>query len=162
MLASGGVFLCQNRMMNNSEKVLYRLSKSHQMRFTGESQLDGWQREGEATVTTEYQQGRLILSEEGQWHSVNHAEQILLRGKWQLSAQGEEIKIYHLRQGIKHPVFLVSLIQQTPQRWISQSAHLCGEDRYKASLTLSSQKIVIEWKVLGAHKKEQLCYCYTE
>ncbi|MEM7672168.1 MAG: DUF6314 family protein, partial [Verrucomicrobiota bacterium] len=66
--------------------------------------------------------------------------------------------VYHKRRDF--PVFLVKLIRNK-ELWVSEKAHLCGEDSYSLVLQdAENQSITANWRITGPRKDEALEYIY--
>lgn len=126
------------------------------------SQLQtGWNGEGEGRVCVDTPNAEtLIFSEEGHWQNESGTRFPFHNiYRWTLHTS-QRIALEHLRFGPQNPVFLLDLVPADPHRLRSLSPHLCGDDRYEATLFLADDALCFEWTVKGPAKDEHLLYTY--
>ena len=128
------------------------------------SQLQtGWNGEGEGRVSVDSPTpGILVFNEEGHWQNES-GTRFPFRNiyRWTLhSSAPQRIALEHLRFGPQNPVFLLDLVPADAHRLRSLSPHLCGDDRYEATLYLANNALYFEWLVKGPAKDEHLLYTY--
>jgi len=75
--------------------------------------------------------------------------------------QSENIKLDHLRFGIRNPVFLVELIKSGQNYWKSKESHNCNNDLYSAELIIKKKSIMLLWKVTGPTENYSLETTYS-
>ncbi|WP_431025785.1 DUF6314 family protein [Halomonas sp. H5] len=78
--------------------------------------------------------------------------------RWELG--DTRIALFHERRGADQAVWLFALIAQGPASLVSAEAHLCGEDRYRARLSLVDEGFDLSWTIQGPRKDESLSYRY--
>jgi hypothetical protein len=71
------------------------------------------------------------------------------------------ITLEHLRFGIKHPVYLFTLVPQDEKTLESQEPHICKEDSYFGKVRCDNHFIQLNWRVIGPKKNEEIDYLYT-
>ena len=126
------------------------------------SQLQtGWNGEGEGRVCVDSPTPEtLVFSEEGHWQNERGAR-FPFRNiyRWTLHAS-QRIALEHLRFGPETPVFLLDLVPADQRQLRAITPHLCGDDRYDATLYLANNALLFEWTVKGPAKDEHLLYTY--
>ncbi len=143
--------------------IWQRLTTIRSLRSQCRSQLQtGWNGEGEGRVSVESPAAEtLVFSEEGHWQNESGAR-FPFRNiyRWTLHATPSLIALEHLRFGPENPVFLLDLIPASTHRLRAATPHLCGDDRYDATLFLADDALYFEWTVKGPAKDEHLLYTY--
>ena len=132
----------------------------------------GWSGEGSGTVTVAlHDDGSLTFTENGLFRLDAHpADSDILSPRpmafhnvfrWHLGE--ERIALSHERRGPDAAVRLFDLViadREQEADFVSREAHLCGDDRYRARLTLLDQGFDLVWSIQGPRKNEQLHYHY--
>lgn len=145
----------------DSIQIWDRLRSVTQIKFRAQSGLqNGWNGEGEGSVTVENsQKDVLIFFEYGEWKSTDgHRFSFKNTYRWKRTASG--LHLEHLRLGINNPVFLVELHPVSANNWKSRKPHACGDDLYSGTLNVHADKIHLEWIVRGPRKDEKLLNTY--
>ncbi|GEA51032.1 hypothetical protein VIN01S_18360 [Vibrio inusitatus NBRC 102082] len=130
----------------------------------GDSSVMGWAGEGSGSVNIEMEgsdtlyfkeQGRFTLKQNG--HTVDTQNEFI----WH-RLNASKIKLLHSRFGRENAVelFVLSYNTETKQ-WISDSAHVCGDDLYSGMAKWNNDSIEFNWSISGPRKQENLHYCYT-
>ncbi len=118
----------------------------------------GTTREGSGTVTI----GRadpLVIEwvERGSWKDASgHETPYHDRLRWTLDGADAGLSLYHLRQGVAHPVHLADLRPHDGGSLVPAGAHLCGRDTYIAELRPTGDGIKVIWHVSGPKKSYAL------
>ncbi|MEZ9419271.1 hypothetical protein BCS96_15660 [Vibrio breoganii] len=130
----------------------------------GANSVMGWAGEGSGSVNIEMEetdtlyfkeQGRFTLEQNG--HTVDTQNEFI----WQ-RLDALKIKLLHSRFGRENAVelFVLSYNAVTKQ-WISDSAHVCGDDLYSGMAKWNNDSIEFNWSISGPRKQENLHYRYT-
>lgn len=101
----------------------------------------------------------LIFKESGSWQTP-HGKRFDFSNTYRWTRQGDRIRLEHLRFGSERPVYLFDLVPDGLRSLISHSPHVCSEDLYTASLTLSDNEIELNWTVTGPKLNERIEYFY--
>ena len=144
--------------------IWQRLAQVHSLHSQSRSQLQtGWNGQGEGRVPVESPSANtLIFNEDGHWQN-DHGIRFPFRNiyRWTLHTQPTScIALEHLRFGPEKPVFLIDLVPDGPHRLHAITPHLCGDDRYNATLALIDDTLHFEWIIKGPAKDEHLLYIY--
>jgi len=102
--------------------------------------------------------GRILtFHESGVWTSIDH-QTVDFRNiyRWSLSDSEDTIRLTHLRYGDDYPVHLVDFIFSDENFMQSFQPHVCGADRYSASLSAVENRIFLRWVIQGPEKDEIL------
>lgn len=67
----------------------------------------------------------------------------------------------HLRYGDQSPVQLVELVKSTNRLWVSDCPHLCGQDRYQLTMSVTADQLTMTWHIDGPDKKQVSTLCYS-
>lgn len=91
-------------------------------------------------------------------------------GKWEnniaftfsyrFSFNTDTIEIEHTRYGEAQSAYLCKLNRITPQKFKSDTPHICNEDLYNAELVLKGQSVILSWKIKGPRKNMFLEYTF--
>ena len=142
--------------------IWQRLAVVRSLHSQCQSQLQtGWNGEGAGRVCVDCPTPEtLVFKEEGHWQN-ERGTRFPFRNtyRWTLHAS-QRIALEHLRFGPQKPVFLLDLVPANTHRLRSHSPHLCGADRYEATLYLADNTLLFEWTVKGPAKDEHLLYTY--
>ncbi len=76
------------------------------------------------------------------------------------SRVADSLRLEHLRFGADRPVFLFDMIEGDDGDWRERSPHVCGEDRYAASLAVRENELHVAWSIHGPRKRESIRYFY--
>ena len=103
----------------------------------------------------------ITFHEAGLWTSLDH-QTIDFRNiyQWSLSDMEDTIRLTHLRYGIDAPVHLVDFLSLGADRMQSFQPHICGADRYSASLSAAGDRIYLGWTIQGPSKNDTLDCIY--
>lgn len=108
--------------------------------------------EGDVSVSID-PDGSILLSESGTWRDgAGPAVRFTNAYRWRF--EGHRIRLSHERRGSGAAVPLVDLVRCGPQRFESTEPHVCGEDRYTATVRLAERDIVVRWRVSGPRKTQ--------
>jgi hypothetical protein len=144
--------------------IWQRLAVVRSLHSQCHSQLQtGWNGEGAGRVCVDSPTPKtLVFKEEGHWQN-ERGTRFPFRNiyRWTLHpSKPRRIALEHLRFGPQNPVFLLDLVPANTHRLHSHSPHLCGDDRYEATLYLADNTLLFEWTVKGPAKDEHLLYTY--
>jgi len=103
----------------------------------------------------------ITFHEAGLWTSLDH-QTIDFRNiyQWSLSDMEDTIRRTHLRYGIDAPVHLADFLSIGVDRMQSFQPHICGADRYSASLSAAGDHIHLRWTIQGLSKNDTLDCTY--
>ncbi|MDF1593994.1 MAG: DUF6314 family protein [Desulfobacterales bacterium] len=104
----------------------------------------------------------ITFHEAGLWTSSDH-QTIDFRNiyQWSLSDLEDTIRLTHLRYGADNPVHLVDFRSIGTNTMSSFQPHVCGADRYSASLSVAGDRILLNWRILGPAKNDSLDCTYS-
>lgn len=117
-----------------------------------------WNGVSEGRVEVQETEESIIFIEHGLFIFPDSKKPVKQRNvyRWEFAEDG--ITVYHKRRDF--PVFLVKLIRNK-ELWVSEKAHLCGEDSYFLVLQdAENQSITANWRITGPRKDEALDYIY--
>jgi len=104
---------------------------------------------------------RITFTESGEWTAVNHKTVSFFNVyRWSLIEEGGIIRLEHLRFGIDNPVFLVDFAPVGNSILHSMTPHLCGADRYSATLSSNGGAVHLSWIVQGPTKSDEINCVY--
>lgn len=145
-------------------KAWQRLTRLRELRFASTPGADshtGWAGEGRADVRVEpIGADCLRLIESGRFQPAGSARPLAFSNVYRWQWAGDELRLSHERFGVEQPVFLLALVADGPDHMTSQTAHLCGADRYAAKLRLTEAGFTLDWRITGPVKDERLHYRY--
>ncbi|OBT06655.1 hypothetical protein A9264_08780 [Vibrio sp. UCD-FRSSP16_10] len=130
----------------------------------GEKSIMGWAGEGSGQVLIEKDhQQTLYFKEQGQFTLAQNGYTVETNNEfiWQRLSDNK-IKLLHSRFGRENAIelFILSYDAESKQ-WISDSAHVCGDDLYSGIAIWSNNSIEFTWSISGPRKQENLHYRYT-
>lgn len=134
------------------------------MRFNAKSAMGqrGWNGAGKGLVEVELADThRTLFRESGRWNNGTTELEFTNRYRWTLSANSQSIELEHLRYGSDNPVFLVELVKDSADTWMSANPHICGNDSYSVDINCSGSTISMLWKIRGPEKDEQIRTIYS-
>lgn len=143
------------------DRLWIALQQVRHLEFVAHSEGEtGWNGRGIGSViiespTTEV----LVFQESGTWHPVA-GRVVSFRNAYRWTRCKDTLRLEHLRFGEKHPVYLFDLAPDTDTTWSSIQPHLCREDEYTALLQLQDSSVLLNWKIIGPTKKEEIIYRY--
>ncbi len=125
----------------------------------------GWSGQGHGEVRVETPSpNTIVFYESGQWQPAGREDRPALPFsniyRWSL-ADGDTVRLEHLRQGPDQPVFLVELQPDTVHGWASVTPHVCSADLYALTLSVQPDGIDMHWTISGPKKDENIAYRYT-
>lgn len=95
----------------------------------------------------------LIFTEKGSWGHMDFTNSY----RWTLSREKKMISYEVERAGVKHPLFCFVLSQDGLTCEITE----CGKDCYSGSLTLLPRGLLLQWRIRGPKKHEDIEIRYT-
>lgn len=123
--------------------------------------LTGWDGVGTGDVRVERpSKDAILFYESGVWQP-DEGQTTRFRNVFRWSRMEDSVSLEHLRFGPSAPVYLFDLAPQPDGTWKETEAHLCGDDRYSASLSLQESGLDLCWTVVGPKKHETLRYRYS-
>ncbi len=142
------------------------LQKIRFLTFTAVSRLkteNGWN--GRAVgdvIVTRKGHNQLLFAEKGVWQGGIGTELAFSNVfRWTLDRSSGVLSLEHLRHGEERPVFLFHLRPSGKHAFLSQDAHLCGEDAYFGQAFLSRFGVQLNWRIVGLRKNEEIEYRYS-
>ncbi|MCX2523206.1 DUF6314 family protein [Larsenimonas rhizosphaerae] len=129
----------------------------------GPGSHSGWSGTGEGTATPEQDAtGTVVRLYETGTFIDNAGHQSITRNVFRFTHAAERISLHHERRGPLHPVWLFDLVADplNARRLVTDTPHLCGDDRYSAALTLQRGNMQLDWHIQGPRKNEYLRYYY--
>ncbi len=149
--------------MNHTFDTWERLSRTTQLRFVAQSgHRSGWNGSGEGSVVVASpSSGTLTFAENGRWQPTG-GPWLDFRNvfRWSWGASGA-IALEHLRFGVDNPVHLFEMHQENAHTWASTAPHVCRDDLYSATMTLTAHHIELRWTIQGPRKNEDIRYWYS-
>jgi hypothetical protein len=129
----------------------------------GSKSVMGWEGHGSGSVTIDPDGSLLYFKETGRFTLTGNGYQMRTQNEFiweQLS--DTRIKLRHSRLGRDNQVELFDLVYNRPaDQWLSESAHVCGEDLYSGKAESIADQIHFLWTISGPRKQENLHYCYA-
>jgi hypothetical protein len=128
----------------------------------------GWSGTGQGQVIAAYDaDASLTFTEAGHFQLAPTPERptppsVPFRNVFRWRLQEEGLALSHERRGPAAAVWLFDLVADPfrETEFLSRKAHLCGDDRYRARLSLVEQGVDLVWHIQGPGKNERLCYRY--
>ena len=80
--------------------------------------------------------------------------------RWSFDYLDNKIALQHLRFGFDNPVFLFDLIFEKENRMVSQTPHICKDDKYSAEMMIETSAIKLNWIVKSQIKYNRMEYLY--
>ena len=140
--------------------VLRRLADVRRMSFRSEP-ASGPRVEGTGVVhVRDASADALTLEESGAWHPAG-GPAVPVRTAQRWSRAGDRLRLEHLRFGAEAPVFLVEMALGADGAWRAARPHVCAADRYRATLRLEGDEVVLQWQVGGPKKDDVLTFRYA-
>lgn len=103
---------------------------------------------GQVRVERDPNQSTVIWREQGRWTAGPFAGISFSNSSaWRELPGQQAIELSHLRRGDAVPTFLVRLKPTASGAWVSTEPHVCGADRYSATLTWDSAGLRLAWEV---------------
>jgi hypothetical protein len=150
--------------MSEAERLIDRLRSIGHLEFEATSAVaSGWNGTGRGVVETEaFTPGVLLFRESGEWIPRGAARPIRFNNiyRWQ-RLDDDTLRLEHLRFGADRAVHLFDLACSTRAHWQSRSPHVCGDDRYSATLDLGDAALELRWSIVGPRKHEDIRYRYA-
>lgn len=143
--------------------VLSQLRRVRALRFDARSDAaTGWNGTGTGTVVvTEPADGVVVFEEAGTWQAdIPGRPAIGFNNVFRWSRIDAALRLEHLRFGLERPVWLFDLVPGENGAWRERSAHLCGADRYAATLRIAGGRLEVAWSIVGPRKRESIRYAY--
>jgi len=126
----------------------------------GPNSRTGWAGLGEADVRTSGDAGQLRLHEDGQFTPKATGTPVAFRNIYRWVDRGDRLSLWHERFGRDAAVWLFDLAATAPNELTTVDAHVCGDDRYAARLSLTADGFDLRWSITGPRKDETLAYRY--
>ncbi len=95
----------------------------------------------------------LLFKERGTWEN-----QVEFSNSFCFSLKPSSISLAHLRY--EKPVFLLEFIYKEKDVLVAKEPYLCGEDVYFATLKIENNVLVLNWRVSGPKKNEEIQCSY--
>ncbi|WP_084671551.1 DUF6314 family protein [Modicisalibacter ilicicola] len=132
----------------------------------------GWSGKGQGRVEARcHEDGSLTFTETGHFQQdalpepsgISSARPLPFHNVFRWRSHAEHVALSHERRGVDAAVWLFDLVVAEDERdadFVSREAHLCGDDRYRATLTFTEDGFDLEWTIHGPRKDEHLHYRY--
>lgn len=112
---------------------------------------------GAGTVDAAREGGVVVLAETGEWAPAG-GRPMRWRASSRWRAEGAALAVEHVRQGT--PATAV-LDRQPDGAWVGREPHLCGQDRYTATLRLGPEAVEVAWTISGPCKAARVVTRYA-
>ncbi|WP_342588724.1 DUF6314 family protein [Salinicola lusitanus] len=140
--------------------VLPSLSRFEFVAQSGAASAVGWNGWGSGTADVARQQDTVRFFESGTFTPDGQDRSIPMRNVYRWDLHSERISLSHERRGTAAAVWLFDLIASDEDTLVSAEVHQCAADAYSATLTLVSDGIDLEWRIVGPRKDERILYRY--
>ncbi|MDR5904191.1 DUF6314 family protein [Franzmannia qiaohouensis] len=152
--------------MTDIIRVTQRLASIARVSFTscsGERSQCAWSGSGQGSVRIARDPDGLRFHEQGRFRLDRGDAEVAFRNVYRWALHDEHIGLYHERRGKAHAVWLFDLVTSAEEGvLVARDAHLCGDDRYSARLTLRDDGVDLDWRISGPRKDERLYYRYRQ
>lgn len=145
------------------ERVWRTLGAVQRVLFTAESGAKSrmhWSGEGGGSVHVDARAHDTWLVEQGSFLPAGSTRQVSFKASWHWELNGQCLRLSHERYGADAPIFLCDFVACDETHLICDQPHLCGEDSYRCTLTLTGQGLDADWSITGPRKDERLKYHY--
>lgn len=139
-----------------------QLARVRRVRIVARSdERTAWTGAGDGDVAVASPRGGVLtFTESGSWEPASAgATRFRNVFRWTL-VDPERIRLEHLRFGEARPVFLFDLAPGKEGSWRSVEPHVCGADRYRASIGGKHGALIVRWRVAGPRKEARIEYEY--
>lgn len=113
-----------------------------------------------ALEVLEPEAGTLLLTERGTWTAADGGHTVSYRAAYRWTRVEDAIRLAHVRLGPDRPVDLGLLVPAAGGRLAAARPHLCGADRYEATLTVEGEAVRLVWRVRGPAKDQLVVHTY--
>ena len=147
--------------MTKLDDLCARLRAVRTVRFEAAGSAGtGWTGVGEGTVAvTTPPGGPIHFAERGTWRPATGGT-FGFSNAYRWTPAAATLRLEHLRFGPARPVFLFDLASDAHGVWREVIPHVCGDDRYAASLSIEGRQLVVAWTISGPRKREAIRYWY--
>jgi Family of unknown function (DUF6314) len=141
-----------------------RIARCQHVRFTARSVCDPRTVRGAGDVVVRTMPaGGVRIEEAGWWQDdLGNRARFTNISQWIPDALATRVRVEHLRHGVDNAVRLVDLGPIDDTTFRSETPHICGEDRYHASLVIWDDGLRLRWRIEGPHKAMILQTIYLE
>jgi hypothetical protein len=148
-------------MTNDLDFVWSQLSQIQALRFHSQSRTGiGWSGLGSGSVkVTPAPPNALVFEESGRWVQ-NGGREIRFTNVYRWTLLSDRIRLEHLRFGLSNPVFLFELAPNDEGTWRDIKPHLCRDDCYSATLSMTAGQLFLRWSINGPRHDETIDYIY--
>ncbi|GGX95441.1 hypothetical protein GCM10007160_23780 [Litchfieldella qijiaojingensis] len=101
--------------------------------------------------------------EQGRFVPEGKARAVAFTNVYRWEVESDRLRLFHERRGADQAVWLFDLVVSEPgtsTTLVSRDAHVCGDDRYAAHLTLHPDGFDLNWRIEGPRKDEAIYYRY--
>ena len=128
----------------------------------GPDSMMDWAGAGAGTVNCDKSPERLYFKEHGQFTLAKSGRQVETQNEFIWQRLGDmRIKLSHSRFGRDKQVELFDLVYDpATDEWLSEAAHVCGDDLYSGKAIWTDGMIHFFWEISGPRKQEKLHYRY--
>ncbi len=104
--------------------------------------------------------GQRRLHEDGHFTPNATGTPVAFRNIYLWVHHGDRLSLWHERFGRDAAVWLFDLTASAPSELATVDAHVCGDDRYAARVSLTEDGFDLRWSIIGPRKDETLAYRY--
>lgn len=140
--------------------VLPNLSRFEFVAQSGAASEVGWNGWGTGAIDVVRQQDNVRFFESGTFTPDDQDRGIPMRNVYRWDLHSERVSLSHERRGAAAAVWLFDLVAIDGDTLVSAEVHQCAADAYSATLTLVSDGIDLEWRIVGPRKDERILYRY--
>ena len=138
---------------------LTRIQHFYYRSSPGPLSVMGWEGEGRGSVRVDAQKHGCLFYESGRFYPARGTIVDMVNCfEWECG--DDHIRLSHRRRG--EAVYLFDLVPEADGIWRSATPHHCGDDIYRGVLTLETEQISLQWRVIGPRKDEHFHYIYSE
>jgi hypothetical protein len=131
----------------------------------GMNSVMGWEGVGTGTVSVDCNESSstLYFTERGEFSFAANQRAVGTKNEWVWQRLSDQrIQLSHSRFGRDKQVELFDLVYQQPEElWLSEAAHICGDDLYSGKAAWFDGAVHFFWTISGPRKQENLHYRYT-
>ena len=147
-------------------RVTQRLTSVARVSFdsrSGEHSRCAWSGSAQGCVEVSRDPDGLRFYERGHFRLDHSDTEMAFSNVYRWALHEDHIGLYHERRGKAHAVWLFDLVTSAEEGvLVARDAHLCGDDRYSARLTLRDDGVDLDWRISGPRKDERLYYRYRQ
>jgi hypothetical protein len=103
----------------------------------------------------------ILFHESGSWRQESGQETSFKNVfRWSIDAEGDVLRLEHLRFGPDRPVHLLDLAVVGIGVLEAAEPHVCSADRYNGRMECGPESVQLHWAVTGPKKNECIGYTY--